>query len=65
MNVENKHLYNNIYGSFTILKNILLCTGVLIARNFAVPDESPHIDVNLELETPFLPIKKFANLQTT
>jgi hypothetical protein len=60
-NSENKHLYNDIYGFFTIIKNILLCTSVIIAKNSKIMDDPPNINVNLELET-FIPYNNQANL---
>ena len=56
-NLENKHLYNNIYGFFTILKNILLCSAVVVYKYSTKKIEQSNIDVNLELET-FTPFNK-------
>ncbi len=50
-NKDNKILYNDIYGSFAILKNILLCVAVIVAKNSAKNDENSHINVNLEFDT--------------
>ncbi|MEO7581668.1 MAG: hypothetical protein ABIS74_01640 [Ferruginibacter sp.] len=63
-NTENKELYNNIYGFFTILKNVLLCIAIVVAKNSNVKDETPNINVNLELEN-FTPFNKNTNLETT
>jgi hypothetical protein len=60
-NSENKHLYNDIYGFFTIVKNILLCTSVMVAKNSKIKDDPPNININLELET-FIPYNNQANL---
>lgn len=56
-NSDNKNLYNNIYGFFTILKNILLCVGVIVSRNSAIKNEESNININLELEA-FNPFNK-------
>lgn len=50
-NLENKHLYNSIYGSFTILKNVFLCAAIGIAANSKLNDDPSAIDINLDLET--------------
>ncbi len=55
--MHNKLLYNNIYGFFTILKNILLCVGVLYARNSKIIDEQSNMNISLDLET-FTPFNK-------
>lgn len=60
-NPEYKKLYNDIYGTFTILKNILLCTAVIVAKNSTPNDDKSNINVNLELETS-IPFKNKANL---
>ena len=60
-NSENKKLYNDIYGFFTILKNILLCVAVIVAKKFKIKDETADININLELET-FIPYNPQANL---
>jgi len=52
-NSENKILYNDIYGTFTILKNTLLCVAVIVAKNFKKNDDDTNINVNLELDTNF------------
>jgi len=54
---HNKFLYNNIYGFFTILKNALLCTAVVVSRNSTYGIKKEGIDINLELET-FTPFNK-------
>ena len=54
---DNKHLYNDIYGFFTILKNILLCTAVIVYKNSKIKDEQSNININLEMDT-FIPFKK-------
>jgi hypothetical protein len=60
-NAENKKLYNDIYGFFTILKNILLCVAVIVFKNSEIKNETSDINVNLELET-FIPYNNQANL---
>lgn len=56
--LDHKFLYNNIYGFFTILKNILLCTAVVVAKYSALKkDEPANIDINLEIEK-FSPYNK-------
>ena len=55
--LNSKLLYNNIYGFFTILKNILLCTGIVIAKNYKIEDERSDINTNLELDS-FIPFNK-------
>jgi len=54
--LDNKKLYNIIYGFFTILKNLLLITAVVVAKNSIKNEEESNINVNLELET-FTPFK--------
>ena len=60
-NPESKKLYNDIYGTFTILKNILLCTAVIVAKNSTIKDDKSNIEVTLELETS-IPFKNKAKL---
>lgn len=60
-NSENKILYNDIYGSFTILKNILLCVAVVVAKNSAKNDNQSNININLELDTK-LPFNNKSNI---
>ncbi len=55
--LHNKALYNNIYGFFTILKNVLLCTAVVVSNNPTTKNEKSNIDINLELET-YTPFNK-------
>jgi len=54
-NEENKHLFNDIYGLFAILKNIFLCTAIVVCKNSSIKDEQSNIDINLEFDsfTPF------------
>ncbi len=59
-NAEYKILYNDIYGTFTILKNTLLCTAVVVAKNSTKNDEQFGINVNLELDTK-IPFNNKAN----
>lgn len=56
-NPEYKKLYNDIYGTFTILKNILLCAAVIVAKNSTIKNDPSTINVNLELDTT-IPFKK-------
>ena len=56
-NDNNINLYNNIYGFFTILKNILLCIGIIVAKNYKIQDERSDINTNLELDS-FIPFNK-------
>jgi len=53
-NKENKILYNDIYGTFTILKNILLCVAVIVAKNSTNNDNPSDINVSLDLDTKIL-----------
>ena len=56
--LASKHLYNNIYGFFTILKNVLLCTAVIVYKNSKFKEEQSNINnINLELDA-FIPFKK-------
>lgn len=55
--MHNKLLYNDIYGFFTILKNILLCTAVIVAKNSKIKEEQSNININLEPDT-FTPFNK-------
>jgi len=54
-NEENKHLFNDIYGLFAILKNIFLCTAIVVYKNSSIKDEQSNMDINLEFDsfTPF------------
>ena len=63
-NEQNKDLYNHIYGFFTVLKNIFLCTAVVIAKNSRIEDDEPNINIDLELET-FTSLTTNTNLETT
>lgn len=54
-NLENKILYNNINGFFTILKDILLCTAVVVAKK----PNSTHLNQNINftpIQTTTLPL---------
>ena len=55
LNADNKPLYNDIYGFFTILKNVLLCIAIVVVKNFKNNDEEFKININLELEAFPLP----------
>jgi hypothetical protein len=54
---ENDNLYNTIYGSFTILKNIFLCISVLISKNLKMDNIDPINNINL----PFDPFSQLTN----
>jgi len=60
-NKENKILYNDIYGTFTILKNILLCVAVIVAKNSRNNEKSSNIDVTIQLDTK-IPFNNKANI---
>lgn len=45
---DESYLYNNIYGFFTILKNILLCTAVVVAKNLKIKEDLSTIKLDLE-----------------
>lgn len=51
-NLDNKHIYNNIYGFFTILKNIFLCTAIIVSKNSQTKNEQSNFNIDLEFETP-------------
>ena len=55
--LNSKLLYNNIYGFFAISKNVLLCIGIIVAKNYKGDDERPDINTTLELDT-FIPFNK-------
>ena len=54
---DNKHLFNDIYGFFAILKNIFLCTAIIVYKNSSIKDDQPNIDINLEFDS----FKPFTN----
>ncbi len=48
LSLHNKLLYNDIYGLFTIFKNILLCTAVVVAKNLKIKEDLSKIKLDLE-----------------
>ncbi|MES2894334.1 MAG: hypothetical protein V4725_20110 [Bacteroidota bacterium] len=60
---ENRNLFNHIYGFFTILKNVLLCIAVVVAKNFMPPEAPSKTYPALEFDS-FNKISHNPNLQT-
>jgi hypothetical protein len=56
-----KVLFNDVYGTFTILKNILLCVAVIVAKNSIKNLTKTTINVNLEWDTE-IPFNNKANI---
>lgn len=53
--------YHLIYGCFTIIKNALLCIGILVNKNLKVVVERNTTDPDLDLGT-FNPLPNKPNL---
>ena len=62
-NLDNKNMYNIIYGFFTILKNIFLCVAVIVSKNSKITVDSSNISINLELEA-FTSFNNNTNMET-
>ena len=53
--LHNKSLYNNIYGFFTLLKDILLCIAIVVSKKPITADLNPNVNLN-PIQTTTLPL---------